>query len=246
MKKNIALVVFDMAGTTVRDEREVENCFYEAALRSGLRPDRSKINAMQGLPKLEVIETLWAEAVGAGGADYRQKVDDNYKAFRGILEDHYRTHEVQPTEGALATFRWLRDNDIKIALTTGFYREVTNIILDKLGWSAGLDAQYRGGEGALIDLSLTPDETGRGRPHPDMIFKAMEMLGISDAKAVIKIGDTPSDIQAGKAAGCLFSLAVTNGTHSREALAAHQPDGLLASLAEFPDFVAGNLAEIAV
>ncbi|MFN6067079.1 MAG: phosphatase, partial [Pseudanabaena sp.] len=33
----IKLVVFDMAGTTVRDDREVEQCFMQAAANTGLQ-----------------------------------------------------------------------------------------------------------------------------------------------------------------------------------------------------------------
>jgi hypothetical protein len=36
----IDLIIFDMAGTTVRDLEEVEGCFYEAMKRSGLDVSR--------------------------------------------------------------------------------------------------------------------------------------------------------------------------------------------------------------
>jgi phosphoglycolate phosphatase-like HAD superfamily hydrolase len=63
-----------------------------------------------------------------------------------------------------------------------------------------------------------------------MIFLAMEKLGITDPKAVINIGDTPSDLEAGLRAGVRLSLAVSNGTHSREELEQHPHDGILESL----------------
>ena len=46
----IKLIVFDMAGTTVRDENEVLHCFFEAANQTGLVADAEKVNAMMGLP----------------------------------------------------------------------------------------------------------------------------------------------------------------------------------------------------
>ncbi|MCB0568041.1 MAG: HAD hydrolase-like protein [Phaeodactylibacter sp.] len=235
--QDFKLVVFDMAGTTVKDEKEVENCFFEAAQKSGLAASRSRINAMQGLPKLIVIETLWAEAIGRGHEAYAEKVAETYRLFREILENHYLSHPIQPTEGALEVFNWLRRQDIKIALTTGFYRKVCNIILHRLGWDAGLDEHYLGGADSIIQLSLTPDETDKGRPHPDMIWKAMEMLDVADAGQVIKVGDTPSDLQAGRAAGCGLTLGVTNGTHTHQELAAHPNDGLLPSMKAFVSFL---------
>lgn len=216
--EQIKLVVFDMAGTTVRDEQEVESCFARAAAESGLPADPARIKAMQGLPKLEVVQTLWGEAIGKEHPEFRARVERTYRLFRTTLENHYLENPVVPTEGAEELFAWLRERGIKVALTTGFYRRVTDIILRQLGWQVGLDEQYRGGNDSIIDLSLTPDETGRGRPHPDMIFLAMKMLGVEAPQQVINIGDTPSDLQAGRAAGVRYSLAVTSGTHSREQL----------------------------
>jgi phosphoglycolate phosphatase-like HAD superfamily hydrolase len=68
-----------------------------------------------------------------------------------------------------------------------------------------------------------------------MIQKAMYRLGVTDSKQVITVGDTPSDIEAGINAGCLLSLGVTNGTHTREQLLQHSHDGLLDSLSELKD-----------
>lgn len=234
---DIKLVVFDMAGTTVKDEHEVETCFYEAAVQSGLPGDRARIKAMQGYPKLEVVRILWAECIGADHPAYEEKVQQTYARFRTILENHYLENPVYPTEGTLELFGWLRSKGIKIALTTGFYRKVTNIILQKLGWDKGLNEAYQGGENAIIDLSLTPDETERGRPHPDMILKAMEILRISNPQEVINIGDTPADLQAGKAARCLRALAVTNGTHERAALEVFDNDGLLEHILQLRELV---------
>lgn len=240
----IQLVIFDMAGTTVRDQREVEDCFYDAATTTGLEASRSRINAMHGIPKKIVIETLWEEAIGRDHPDFQANADKTFAAFKEILENHYRTHPVVPAEGALEVFAWLKSQGIKIALNTGFYREVVDILLDRLGWNEGLDDQYMNGE--VIDLSITPTETnGKGRPFPDMIFKAMELLGIEDPKTVVKIGDTPADLQEGKLAGVGLNLAVTNGTHTAEELAVWENDGLLENTGALKPFLDQWMAELA-
>lgn len=227
----IELVVFDMAGTTVTDHHEVERCFAEAATETGLSVSDERILAMQGLSKRYVFETLWKEQLGEG-ADVTSKVDVSYDAFRRILEDHYRTNGATPTEGCLETFAFLREQGIAIALTTGFYRVVTDIILEKLGWLNGLNEQRIGSTDSLIQLSVASDEVERGRPYPQMIEKAMRILGVSNPKAVVNIGDTPSDLLSGRAAGVALNLGLTNGTHSREQLEAYPHDLLLGSLRE--------------
>lgn len=71
-----------------------------------------------------------------------------------------------------------------------------------------------------------------GRPTPFLIQKAMQAFGITDPQRVYNVGDTPSDLESGRRAGCARSLGVVNGTHPRAQLARGPNDGLLASLAE--------------
>lgn len=230
---SIQLVVFDMAGTTLKDEHEVEHCFALAAQQTNLNVSEEEILAAQGWSKRYVFETFWEKQLGGRSEAWEREVDNSYEVFRTILEDYYRSNPVQPTEGCLEAFEWLRSQGIAIALTTGFYRKVANIILEKLGWLEGLDARHKGSADTLIQLSITSDEVPLGRPAPDMIFRAMELLEVSSARQVVKVGDTPSDLKAGKAAGCARTYGVVNGTHSREQLAPYPNDGLLSSLKAF-------------
>ncbi|HEV7349041.1 HAD family hydrolase [Telluribacter sp.] len=229
----IQLVTLDMAGTTLTDQHEVEACFARAALKTGLTVSNDRILAMQGLHKYFVFQTLWEEHFKSRShPELQMRVDKSYKVFTEVLEHHYLTHEVTPTEGCLELFDYLHQQQIQIALTTGFYRRVTDIILKKLGWLEGLNEQRVGTSNTLIQASITSDEVEKGRPHPHMIQKAMRLLGVEDPAKVLNVGDTPSDIQSGFAARCRMSVAVTNGTHSREQLEPHQPDRLLGSLRE--------------
>jgi len=235
LEPKIKLVVFDMAGTTVRDENEVHLCFMEAAERSHLPADPQKVNSMMGWSKLQVFQTLWAEHLGADHPDYGDRVSSSFAEFKTILEDHYQTSPVMPTEGCMELFYWLKNHQIKIALTTGFYREVTNIILQKLLWHGGLDDNYLGDETSIINFSVTPSEIYQeeGRPAPFMIQKAMDRLGIRDSQKVVNIGDTPSDLASGFRANCLFSFGVTNGSHTQKELSQYPCDRLFSSLKEF-------------
>ncbi len=228
------LLVLDMAGTTVRDQHEVEACFARAAAATGLRAAAARILAVQGQAKRFVFELLWREQLGtsAAEAELTARVDHSYQVFRQVLEAYYRTAEVRPTEGCLELLAFLKNQGIYSALTTGFYREVTDLILRRLGWHVGLDAQHRGSMQSIIDLSIASDEVAEGRPAPLMIQKAMRTFGITDPLQVWNVGDTPSDLESGRRAGCARSLGLTNGTHSAQQLAAYPHDGLLASLAE--------------
>lgn len=228
----VSLVVFDMAGTTIKDDNEVLQCFTKAAIANGLKATEARVNQMMGLPKRQVFEVLWQEQIGRESPDYLGKVDTSYTQFKEILEDYYRSQPIEPTEGCLALFDWLKNQGIKIALNTGFYREVTDIILNRLRWDIGTET-------SLIQASVTPSEIygNEGRPAPFMIQKAMYRLGITDPKEVIVVGDTPSDLAAAKNASCLLAVGVTNGTHSREELQQYPYDYLIDSLEELTTII---------
>jgi phosphonatase-like hydrolase len=236
MSQKIEMVVFDMAGTTVRDENEVENCFREAIEHSSLNATHEQINSMMGWSKRQVFETLWRSHLTNGSAeDITSKTDESYAAFKNILEKHYRNSHVAPTQGCLEIFGFLRERNIKIALTTGFYRKVTDIILQRLGWNRDLDIDHAGN--AIINASVTSDQVKSGRPAPFMIFRAMELCGVSDVRKIIKIGDTPSDLSEGKNAGCKYTIGITNGTHSKVQLQMLEQDGLVNDLVHFRYFL---------
>ena len=131
---SIKMVVFDMAGTTVIDNHEVLQCFSEACYQDGIIADSERLNALMGVSKLEVFQVLWREQLGKEAEETLivAKARQTFSGFRTILEDYYRLNEVSATEGAYEAFNWLRARDIKIVLNTGFYRVVTNIILNKL------------------------------------------------------------------------------------------------------------------
>jgi len=48
---------------------------------------------------------------------------------------------------------------------------------------------------------VTSDDVVKAKPNPEIVFKACERLGV-DSKTVILVGDTESDVEAGRTAGC--------------------------------------------
>lgn len=221
--KPVELVCFDMAGTTVRDVGEVRRCFTSASQETGLDTPAEKLLTLMGMSKRRVFEILWTEELGEGHAELGSRIDTSYAAFRRILEHHYLTADIQPSEGCLECFEWLNSAGITYCLTTGFYRKVTEIILDRLGWTIPVVAS---------------DEVPKGRPAPYLIHRGMMITGVEDVRKVLTIGDTPSDLRAGRNAGCGRTLGITSGTHTREQLAALPNDGLIHTLAELKDFIA--------
>lgn len=226
MSEPIRLAVFDMSGTTIKDKNEVLDCFYDALLSTGVKRDKSYINSMMGWSKIEVFRAIWTEEMGIYTEVVERQAQNSFRLFKRILEDYYAENSMEPTEGCLEIFDYLKSKNIKIALNTGFYRQVTDILLKKLDWEVG----------QMIDYSIASDEVPQGRPKPYMIQNIMTHFEIDKPKQVFKIGDTPSDLMEGKAADC-WSFGVTNGSHTFEELSLYTNDGLFSSLETFLAFL---------
>ena len=52
-----------------------------------------------------------------------------------------------------------------------------------------------------FDIVITSDEVPKAKPYPDIVFKACNLLDVKPENVVL-VGDTDSDVKAGKAAGC--------------------------------------------
>ena len=218
---HIELVVFDIAGTTAHDGDAVATCLRAALSAAGLDVTPAAVNAVMGLPKPEAIANLIAAS--AKSEDLRDRVDAIHVDFVARMLRHYSTDpEIREVPGASATFAALRRASIKVALDTGFNREITEVLLRRLGWT---------GERSPIDASVASDEVPHGRPQPDMIYHLMHKFGITNPCVVAKVGDTPVDLEEGTAAGCGMVIGVTQGTHTRDQLIYYPHTHLIESVA---------------
>jgi phosphonatase-like hydrolase len=222
------LVIFDLAGTTVHDPGAVNRCFLEAMQAAGLDADPAEIDAVMGLPKPEAFRLLIGRSPGGAGALGR--LDEIHADFVARMLDYYRTDPaVAEVEGVSRLFADLRKAGVLVGLNTGFSREITRTILDRLGWERA----------ALVDASVSSDEVARGRPAPDMIARLMTELGVEQASAVAKVGDAPADLQEGTNAGCGLVVGVTWGSHSRSQLERHPHTHIVDAVEELSILLAG-------
>jgi len=221
----IELVVFDMAGTTVHDDDSVHRCVGDALAAVGVNVSREAVNDVMGIPKPEAIRQLLTRYERADLIPRLDAIHDDF--MRRMIEFYQRDPSVREIAGAGETFRRLRAAGIKVALDTGFTRNIVDVVLQRLGWH----------KGETIDTSITSDEVERGRPHPDMLLKAMRDLGIADAKRVAKVGDTPSDLAEGTSAGCGMVIGVTGGSHTAEQMRPHPHTHLIGTVAELPELL---------
>jgi phosphonatase-like hydrolase len=211
-----ALIVFDIAGTTVRDNGNVAAAFMEAFGDSGYAIARQEAQQVMGYRKSDAIRLL----LRRHGRDVSDPalVEEIHKRFNEKMIRFYNTTpDLKPFEDVEDLFNWLREKKIRIALNTGFTSPITHTILNRLGWK----------EGETVDAVVSSDQVENGRPAPDMIIEMMQRFGIGDPKAVVKVGDTESDVEEGRQAGCGLVVGVTTGAYSRKQLEKYHPDHVI-------------------
>lgn len=221
----IELAVFDMAGTTLHDGDAVADCFTAALAKLGVHAERSAVNDVMGLPKPEAIRRLLS---AAGQPFDAGDVDAAHADFVARMKRHYaESPEVRELAGASETFAKLRLGGIKVALNTGFSRDIVDVILRRLNWMEKIDA------------SIASDESPRGRPHRDMIHLLMARLRVTDPRCVCKVGDTPVDLEEGANAGCGLIIGVTTGAFTRSQLEPFPHTHIVDSLSEAARLIVG-------
>jgi phosphonatase-like hydrolase len=220
---SIELVVFDIAGTTVRDNGSVADAFIAAFRDFGFEMPRDEVKKVMGFRKMDAIASLLGKFAPVHKDD-EELIDRIHIRFIDTMIAFYRDdQDLAPFPNAEKLFANLRDRGIRIALNTGFTRSITDAILHRLRWDE---------RSPFISQTICSDEVPYGRPHPDMIKKLMEDLGVTSPEKILKVGDTEVDVEEGRGAGCGVVVSVTTGAYTREQLETYKPDFIIDDLSE--------------
>jgi phosphonatase-like hydrolase len=221
----IELVVFDMAGTTVDEGNVVYQTLHRAIVAAGFACSLDQVLA-HGVGK-EKRQSIRDVLAADGRAVSPRQLEEIHQTFLGLLAEAYANLDIRPQPNATAVFAALKKRGIAVALNTGYSQTIAESLLRRLGWSVGRE----------IDALVTSSQVRNCRPLPDMIRLAQVRLGVSAARAVVKVGDTTFDIEEGRNAGCGLCVAVTTGAHSRGQLALAKPDAIIDDLEELLDLI---------
>jgi len=227
---SIELVVFDMAGTTVKDQNAVGMAFKNAMMAHGYDIAIAQINPIMGYEKPVAIKMMLDRHEPDKQKISEQLVADIHTLFVKSMIHFYETSEdIIPLPNVEETFARLRHAGIKIALDTGFSKNIADVIIRRLGWES------------KIDLMVASDEVPNGRPFPDMIEKIKLELGIISSDVVAKIGDTEVDINEGINSGCKYVIGITTGAFTREELLPYHPTHIIDDISEVMAIVSPNV-----
>ncbi len=197
-------VVLDWAGTTVDYGCMAPVAtFMQAFEETGVPITVAEARAPMGMPKWQHIQAITRdEAVAARWAAVHGKrpddsdVDTLYQRFLPLQVQTVEQHS-DMIPGVIETIAALRGRGMAIASTTGYPREVMDVVL-----------RVAKEQGYEPDATVCAGDTPAGRPGPFMALQALIKLSISPVEAVVKIGDTVVDIEEGLNGG-MWSVGVS-------------------------------------
>lgn len=205
-RNEVQAVIFDWAGTTVDYGclapveafveifriREIEITIEEAREPMGL----SKMDHIRELLNMTRIRNLWIAKFGKEPDE--GNLEFLYKDFEALLLKVLKEN-AKPIPGVIELVRRLRQQGIKIGSTTGYTREMINIVKEEAKiW------------GYQPDSIIASNDVPAGRPAPWMCFKTAMDLQVYPLSKIVKVGDTISDIKEGISAG-MWTVAVLKG-----------------------------------
>lgn len=205
----VKLIIFDKDGTLINHDTLFVPWLNELIKKlEPLLPENHKLNEYLGFINGKFI---YNSIIPCGT---NKDIKDMIKKYTNIddivLNNIWETTKFDykniKTHGDIINiFKIIKNNNIKIAICTSDDRISTTNMINHTGISK------------YIDYYVCGDDEGKSKPSGDPIRKICDYLNV-EPKESIMVGDTISDIKAGKGAGCLKVISVLTGGYTKEEL----------------------------
>jgi beta-phosphoglucomutase len=190
----IAAVVFDFNGTLSDDEPLLCEIFQRLFAEQGKPMSAQEyFDRLAGLSDPEIVRT-WL------GDDHPEVVDERIRRYRAAVADGTTVHE-----HVREAVRYSAER-VPLAICSGAARAEIEPVVE----AAGLAPSFK----AIVGS----DDVARGKPDPEGYVRALGVLGVDPAEALV-VEDTEAGIASARAAGVARVLAM-RGTLEPHRLAA--------------------------
>jgi pyrophosphatase PpaX len=209
-------LLFDLDGTLIDSIELILNSARHAFIGfEGRAPTDEEWRAGIGRPLQAVLREY-----AAGDAAEADRLFKRYREYQ--LEHHDRL--IRPYEGIVETVQWLAHAGHPMALVTS----KSDWMAEKALVHVGLDR--------LIPTIVGCDTCVNHKPHPEPVERALALLGV-DATNALFVGDSPHDVESGRAAG-VTTVGVAWGAFSAAELEASGADVVIDRVEELRSVVA--------
>lgn len=208
MSGPLRLALFDCDGTLVDSQFAIIGAMTSAWAAHGLgEPDPVEVRRMVGLPLVQAVALLLPDLPPDRHVDVAESYKEAFAALRRTGDLH------EPLfPGIVETLDALEARGVLLGVATGKSRRGLDAVLAH----HGLTRRF---------VTLQTSDIGPGKPHPDMVYRALAETGVDPAGTVV-IGDTTYDIQMARNAR-VASVGVSWGYHAVAELEAAGADRIV-------------------
>lgn len=211
-------VLFDIEGTLIDTVEVYFKGINEICRRMGFEElDKETVRNLLRTPG-----PPWDYLIPEEEKDRERLIEQCRKLDEEIWPKVYE-QEVKPLPEAIETLDKLVAQGIKVGLVSSGW----GFQFDRFDWGRKMVQ--------LAAVVITRDDVPVLKPAPDAIIECLQRLQTSPAD-VIYVGDSPSDIKAGKAAGTI-TVGVLTGASDYEILQPEHPDAILHGVQELLAFI---------
>lgn len=215
------IVMFDLDGTLVDSVPDLAYCVDLTMAQVGLPScGEAAVRTWVGNGVEKLLERALCNDVN-GTADAQLFAKARPVFWAAYQEFNAQLSTVYP--GVLSGLNWLKAQEYKLACVTNKSATFTAPLLQSMGLSD------------YFDVVVSGDTCRRKKPDAMPLQYAAQQLGVKASKGLM-IGDSKTDIRAARAAGCPV-FAVPYGYNHGEDVADSQPDIMLDTLEQLPDYL---------
>jgi len=212
------LFIFDLDGTLIDSRADLVTSLNLALTRLGHpRLSTDLIGGFVGEGVDKLIERALRAATGHDPE--RSEIRETVQVYMNEYEEHL-LDETRLRDQAVEALNAL--SAAELAVVTNKPEAFSRRILDGLGI------------GNMFSVILGGDGMERRKPEPDALLKAMDLCRAAPGETVM-IGDSPTDIKAGKAANAI-TCAILGGFRPDGELIASGCDFLITGLIQLTDY----------
>ena len=181
----VKLVIFDLDGTLLDSFDSIIKSFEMATKAFGVDIDLNVVKDNIGIPSKEILRRA-----------LRVKVSE--QSIKEILTLRRKLHDklvmnAKLFDDVLPTLTELKRRGLKLALVSSNVKYRLKAILEKNKLTH------------LFDSVVSYEDVKRPKPHPDMVLKALEEVGVKAEEAIL-VGDSINDVMSAKSAGVIAVL----------------------------------------
>lgn len=201
-------ILFDLDGTLINTSDLIIKTF-EETVKNVLdkEPSKEEITRNFGLPLAECLRTFDAERV--------EEMVMFYRAYNAAHHDEM----VKAFPQVGTTVAALKESGIKMAVVTSKKAPMA---------VRGLDIFHLRD---YFEIIIGCDDVENHKPHPEPMAKGISALGLAPEECIC-VGDSPFDLQSGRAAGCQTAAVRWSYCNWDYLLAEGKPDFILNSMSD--------------